>query len=72
MLDRRVRVLSVLAGEARKTGQAAAAKANLVSGGTRDLVAGSKALARFKKAVTADDMRAALIAYFASPTILWS
>ena len=72
MLDRRVRVLSVLAGEARKTGHAAAAKANLVSGGTRDLVAGSKALARFEKAVTADDMRAALIAYFASPTILWS
>jgi uncharacterized protein (DUF1800 family) len=72
MLDRRLRVLSVLGGEERRAGRALDMRVNVSLAAARDLHENSPARSVFKQADTFNDARLGLIAFFASPEILWS
>lgn len=72
MLDRRLRVLSVLANQAQRAGQLVDLQLKLLGAVRRDLPAESIARGLFESARDSRDLRLALIAYFASPTMLWS
>ena len=72
MLDRRLRVLSVIGGEERHAGSSLDMRVKVSMAARRDLSPESPALSLFKQADMFNDLRLGLVAFFASPDILWS
>lgn len=72
MLDRRLRVLGVLADMSRRTGMGQQALRRIVAGCQRDVPPQETAAQLLLKPEVQADMRLAWIAYLASPTLLWS
>ncbi len=72
MLDRRLRVLSVIGGEERRAGRSVDMRVKVTMAARRDLYPDSPALPLLKQADTFNDLRLGLVAFFASPDILWS
>lgn len=72
MLDRRLRVLGVLADLSRRAGKAPHAMRHIVAASQRDIPAHEVAAQLLRKPEVQADMRLAWLAYFASPTLLWS
>ncbi len=72
MLDRRLRVLSVFANDARRASNVADLQLKLVQAARRDLPPDSPSWRLFDSARDNRDLRLALISYFASPEFLWS
>lgn len=72
MLDRRLRVLSVFANDARRASNVTDLQFKLVQAARRDLPPASSSLHLFESARDNRDLRLALISYFASPEFLWS
>jgi hypothetical protein len=72
MLDRRLRVLGVLADMGRRTGMAQKVMRRIVSGCQRDVPPHETAAQLLLKPEVQADMRLAWVAYLASPTLLWS
>jgi hypothetical protein len=72
MLDRRLRVLGVLADMSRRTGKAQQAMRHIVAGSQRDVPPYETAAQLLLKPEVQADMRLAWVAFLASPTLLWS
>ena len=72
MLDRRLRVLSVIGGEERRAGRSLDMRVKVTMAARRDLSSDSPALPLMKQADMFNDLRLGLVAFFASPDILWS
>ena len=72
MLDRRLRVLGVLADMSRRTGMGQQPLRRIVAGCQRDVPPHETAAQLLLKPEVQADVRLAWIAYLASQTLLWS
>jgi len=72
MLDRRLRVLGVLADASRRAGRAQSVMSKIVQGSQRDMPENALAKPLLLQPEIRSDMRLACIAYLASPALLWS